>query len=178
MRNSRPLTVLTAAVATLALLAGGMLGCSPQPEPSPTPTAAFASEEEAFAAAEEVYRAYTHALNAERAGDTSTNSLDYLTGLALEDHLDSQEELDSNGIRVIGNTSVASFAPIDSELDSVPYSLTGMVCIDISGTSVIDEHDEDVTPLSRARTAMLEVGFTGSAAQLLISTSDLAETSC
>ena len=51
-----------AAAIVLALALGLTTAC--QPEPSPSPSApAFANEEEAFAAAEETYRAYVDALN-------------------------------------------------------------------------------------------------------------------
>ena len=49
-------------LATLALVAGLLGGCAGEPAPVET-TPAFASEDEAFAAAEETYRAYVDALN-------------------------------------------------------------------------------------------------------------------
>src|SRR5690606_38234156 len=54
------------------VLSALLVGCSPEPDPTPTPTAAFASEEEAFAAAEETYRAYIDAFNAVDLQDPAT----------------------------------------------------------------------------------------------------------
>lgn len=56
----RPLRLLAAIAAASLALAGCVPGDGPAPTPSPTATATavFASEEEALAAAEEVYRAY------------------------------------------------------------------------------------------------------------------------
>ncbi len=66
----------------LVLAAVTLSACAPTPTPSPTPTAAFASEEEAFAAAEEVYRAYIAASNDVDFQDPSTFEplADYTTG--------------------------------------------------------------------------------------------------
>jgi ABC-type oligopeptide transport system substrate-binding subunit len=51
------------AAATLALALALTTACAPDPAPTPSPTG-FASQEEAFAAAEATYRAYVDALNA------------------------------------------------------------------------------------------------------------------
>jgi len=56
-----------AAIAAVILL----VGCTPEPEPTPSPTG-FASEAEAFAAAEETYRAYVDAGNQVDLTDPST----------------------------------------------------------------------------------------------------------
>lgn len=53
-----------------ALLAGALTACTPEPEPTPTPP--FATEAEAFAAAEATYRAYVDALNAVDLSDPAT----------------------------------------------------------------------------------------------------------
>ena len=55
----------------LALVLGMATGCQPEPEPSPTGPV-FANEEEAFAAAEETYRAYVDALNQVDLSDPET----------------------------------------------------------------------------------------------------------
>ena len=55
----------------LAIVLGMATGCQPEPEPSPTGPV-FATEEEAFAAAEETYRAYVDALNQVDLSDPET----------------------------------------------------------------------------------------------------------
>lgn len=55
----------------IAVLACSLAACTPEPAPSPTPTG-FASEEEAFAAAEATYRAYVDALNEVDLSDPAT----------------------------------------------------------------------------------------------------------
>ncbi|MCB8044373.1 hypothetical protein JM654_09380 [Microbacterium oxydans] len=49
-----------------------LAGCTPSPAPTPTPTAVFASEEEAFAAAEETFTEYVLALNEIDTSDPTT----------------------------------------------------------------------------------------------------------
>ncbi len=61
----------SAAVVVALAVTLGATAC--QPEPTPTPTGpAFASEDEAFAAAEETYRAYVDALNQVDLSDPET----------------------------------------------------------------------------------------------------------
>jgi hypothetical protein len=60
-----------AAAATLALALALTTACAPDPAPTPSPTG-FASQEEAFAAAEATYRAYVDALNAVDLSDPAT----------------------------------------------------------------------------------------------------------
>ncbi|MET0860918.1 MAG: hypothetical protein ABW091_07810, partial [Microbacterium sp.] len=55
----------------LVLASAALSGCTPQPAPTPTPTG-FATEDEAFAAAEETYRAYVDALNQVDLSDPET----------------------------------------------------------------------------------------------------------
>ena len=52
-----------ASIAAAAAVVVMLSGCVAEPAPSPTPTSPFASEEEAFAAAEDTTRAYVDANN-------------------------------------------------------------------------------------------------------------------
>ena len=60
-----------AAALVLALALGMTTACQPEPAPSPSGPV-FANEEEAFAAAEETYRAYVDALNQVDLSDPET----------------------------------------------------------------------------------------------------------
>ncbi|HOQ22628.1 MAG TPA: hypothetical protein PLN62_09415, partial [Microbacterium sp.] len=66
-RMRRTFPAVGAALLALALVTG----CAPEPAPTPTPTG-FASDDEAFAAAEATYRAYVDALNAVDLSDPAT----------------------------------------------------------------------------------------------------------
>ncbi len=61
----------TAGLLIALAIATTVSACTPEPAPTPTPTG-FASEDEAFRAAEETYRAYVDALNAVDLADPAT----------------------------------------------------------------------------------------------------------
>lgn len=148
-------------------------GVLPAPEPTPTPTAAFASEEEAFAAAEETYRAYIEATNAERAGDTSQTSLDYLTGQAHDQELAAQRDLESRGVRIEGTTQVASFDGVRSNQGPQSADVEAHACLDITNARAIDEAGIDVTADGRSDIYGINITFTGPAGSLLIAAIEL-----
>lgn len=162
--------VWVGAVLALALATG----CMPEPEPTPSPTG-FASEEEAFAAAEETYRAYVDAVNARRTdAHSGVDPKSFLTGGALDADLRSDERFASKGIRIEGATSIRSF-----EMGSVTgdgIALT--VCLDATQTRVLDEQNNDVTPPDRPETLPLDVLMTGGRDGLLISESITGDSSC
>lgn len=132
-------------------------GCTPEPEPTPTPTAAFASEEEAFAAAEEVYREYNDAGNARLRGEQTPNPQDYLIATALEDDIDGLELLRTGGLRLVGEISVAKFVGQTADLSSSESQVVSTVCLDVSATQVVDANGTDVTPADRPTTLAQEV---------------------
>lgn len=138
-----------------ALALGALSGCAPSPEPSPTKTALFASDEEAFAAAEETYRAYTEASNARRNGDQSVDPQDFLTGEALESHIDSLRALDEAGLRVVGDVSVVDFRPMSDSVRRDGQSLSAVVCLDLANARTLNSDGDDVTPSDRPQVIAL-----------------------
>jgi hypothetical protein len=144
----------------LTLVAAGALalstsGCLGKPEPTPTPTVAFATDEEAFAAAEETYRAYVDALNARKLDENSLpDPIDFTFGEALEDELRANEIIKEADLAVVGNSQVVDVTPGRH----VPAESTTIdVCIDSSETRVLDSDGEDVTPEDRDERVLLEV---------------------
>lgn len=156
--------MLAAAGATLS-------ACSPQPAPTPTPTAAFASEEEAFAAAEETYRAYNDAVNRQRDGDAATDPQDFLVALALDNDIDAIRLFEQNGLHIAGHGEIKRIRGTEAALESVPQSVEMFICLDVSATRVLNTKDEDVTPKDRADLVALTVEFTASDNGLMISDS-------
>lgn len=159
----------------LALVATTMSGCAPEPQPSPTPTPAFASEEEAFAAAEEVYRAYNEAVNAERRGDADAEPRDYLVGLALDGDTNARQILGGEGLVISGNGVIADVARERAEIAHSEVLIEIRVCLDVSSTSVLDESGTDVTPVARQLRVPLRITMTESAHGLVISESTTDE---
>jgi len=164
-------------LALLALAAVPLCACTPEPVPSPTPTAAFATEDEAFAAAEEVYRAYLVAA-AERADGTAPDTPSaYLSGEALEADIETQRTLIDQHLQIIGASTIHEFVPLESSIDEPVATILVEICIDISGSRVIDQHGKDITPTDRPERGKLSVEFSGNGQQLLISRSTPAEES-
>ncbi|MFT3799426.1 hypothetical protein [Microbacterium sp.] len=163
-RRMRGTAAILAAAALCALLAG----CAPEPAPTPTPTG-FASEEEAFAAAEATYRAYVDAVNARRTdADSQPAPNDFLSGSALQDSIDGAGLLEDAGRHIVGATEAKSIERIAASQSSATLA----VCVDSSQTRVLDSHGADVTPTDRAETFLLRVEVVYAVPQPLILRSD------
>lgn len=172
-RRARHRRAAAAGVVAVALI--WTVGCAPEPAPTPTPTPAFASEEEAFAAAEEVYRAYNDAGNARRAGKDHLDPQHHLTGTALEGDIEAQNLLDSHGLRVVGDAEVISFTGESMEANGPEISIVGLVCLDVSSVTLLSDAGQDVTPIERGDVVAQRVSFLGSGESLLISDESSAE---
>jgi hypothetical protein len=141
----------------LAMVIGVTTGCQPEPQPSPS-TPIFATEEEAFAAAEETYRAYVDALNQRRADPASTPDPQvFLTGQALETDIDTQRQLDQADLALRGSTSISSVQRVSAQLDNGSVRLD--ICLDSTGTRVLNGEGEDVTPSDRDSISLITVDF-------------------
>lgn len=125
--------------------------CSPEPAPTPTPTG-FASEEEAFAAAEATYRAYVDALNEVDLSDPRTFEPVFaqLSGDALANEKKSLTAMHADDWAVSGGSSVADF-----EGERYQSSIVALSCLDVSeikvtdadGTSQVDPTRPDIYSL-------------------------------
>lgn len=154
-----------AGVLAACIALSGCLGTTP--EPTPTPTAAFASEEEAFAAAEKTYRAYVEADNARRENPQSEPDPEsFLIGEALERDIDSRLELDQLGVRLDGRSVVGAVVPMAA--DSASGNVNIHACYDSTETRVLNEAGDDVTMPDRDPTVMVEVSLTYVGGALLI----------
>ena len=157
MTSHRTAAHALAGISALVVTVGVLSGCTPEPDPTPTPTAAFASEEEAFAAAEEVYRAYNDAGNARLRGEQSPDPQDFLIGTVLEDDIDGLELLRASGLQLVGEISVPRFTGQTAELEASGARVVAIVCLDVSGTRVVNVDGADVTPAERPAKLSQEV---------------------
>lgn len=143
---------MIAALLSAALLVGG---CDGTPGPVKS-TPLFATEEEAFAAAEATYRAYVDLVNRRRdRSDSVPSPTTLLTGEALEADLQAQKKLSDAGLKIVGDTAVDRFDGISSDATSV----SAFVCIDATDTRVRDKNGNDVTPTNRELRSTLRVRF-------------------
>ncbi|GAA5209131.1 hypothetical protein [Microbacterium kyungheense] len=151
--------ILRATTVTLGFAAAAVMLCgclAPAPEPTPTPTAVFASEDEAFAAAEETYRAYVDAANARREDpDSEPDPQSFLVGDALERDVDSRRELAELGLQLVGSSSVTDMSFISADVSTGDVVI--QACYDSGGARVIDKTGVDVTPADRDATVMISI---------------------
>ncbi|WP_309105171.1 hypothetical protein [Microbacterium sp.] len=161
------------ALGVLALAGALLAGCSPAPEPTPTPTAAFASEEEAFAAAEETYRAYIDAFNAVDLQDPSTFEVihAHTTGDYQADERRQLSELNAEGYVRTGAIVVTEFTGVSAE----GYQVVARTCEDVSNVDFRDATGSSLVDPDRPSTYALEVTFQASDGELRISEVEAAE---
>ena len=170
MTSHRTAAHALAGISALVLTVGFLSGCTPEPDPTPTPTAAFASEEEAFAAAEEVYRAYNEA-----ADSATSNADEFLTGTALEEYLEGAQYLSANGLTLGGVTKVVSFVGKSADVSGEVARISAEACVDLSQSTVLDSSGANVTPTERADGWRFALTFIGDGNTLVIDTSSGAE---
>lgn len=141
------------------LVALALTACTPEPDPSPTPTG-FASDAEAFAAAEKTYRAYVDALNAIDFGDPSTFEpvLAWTTGtLNAEDRRDFSH-YHANDMEVVGAYRVTNVTPADVDASaSMPADVAIDACFDVSDTDVLDGSGSSVVSTTRPDVLALRI---------------------
>ena len=149
----------------------GITMCAPTPEPTPTPDAVFSTEAEAFAAAEETYRAYFDALNQVDVSDPKTFEplFALTTGEAYESDRKTMSEYHARKWTKTGDVVVTSFSGTEFDPDS--FSVAATACLDVSGTLLTDSAGESVVPPERADTYSVDLGFDWTGSDLKISTS-------
>lgn len=137
-------------VLALTLVAGVVTGCTPEPAPSPTATG-FATEEEAFAAAEETYRAYVDALNQVDLSDPETFEAVYAwtTGELNSADRKTFAQMHADRWTVGGQSQVALVAPRQmGGPDGTEVDLA--VCVDVGAVTLTDETGASVVDSDRA----------------------------
>lgn len=152
MRSSARLLVPLALICTLA-------GCAtPTPEPTPTPTG-FATEDEAFAAAEATYRGYVDASNQVDFSDPATAEDVYawLTESALDASREEITTASAEGWRRTGNAEIVLLQP--HALGEKATQATMDVCLDMSGVDVLDADGNSLVPDPRPGVQSIRVEF-------------------
>lgn len=165
--RSRNLILLT--LGTVAFATGPLVGCTPTPTPAPTPTAAFATEKEAFAAAEGVYKEYNDAVNDARGNKQALALEDFLTGKVLVAETATSKTLAESHIRLEGQTQVLDFSGVSADKGVAVSRVVARVCLDITNVRAIDAEGNDVTTAGRSDIYGLDVAFSGNSDSLLIS---------
>lgn len=129
-------------VAVVGIVLAGMLalgGCDGSPAPAAS-TPPFASEEEAFAAAEETYRAYVDALNEVDLADPETFEPVFAltTGELNANERKTLSQMHANEWIVRGRSAVRVLEA--GGYDDIRSQTTLLVCLDVSDIRVVDAH--------------------------------------
>lgn len=134
-----------------------LAGCTPSPAPTPTPTAAFASEEEAFAAAEETFTEYADATNSTDLTDPSSFAevFDWLTGEALASARENYSQFYAAGITRSGSSAFDAFTPIEYAHATV----TARTCLDVSEVQLSNADGSSAVPADRPPRQSIEIVF-------------------
>lgn len=174
----------THVIALPLLLVLTLTGCGSPPvalEPEPTPEElAFATEEEALAAAIEVYEGFqlVYSELARRPGDDPTQLSDWATGDYLAASLAGLETMRTNQWTRVGAARASNFVL----LDYAPHAASGAVvvelCHDVSAVQLMDASGESVAPDDRVLVGTMVATFDRVGSQLLLSNRELVEEGC
>ncbi|WP_235565616.1 hypothetical protein [Microbacterium sp. Root166] len=133
----------------MAVLAAVLTGCTPEPEET-DPTPVFSSEAEAFAAAEETYRAYVDALNQVDLSDPETFEEVYAwtTGEANSAARTTFSQMHADSWTVSGESSPTLIEPRSAggaEVTDVELA----VCLNVAGVNLVDADGQSVVASDR-----------------------------
>lgn len=190
----RPRHRAVTTVGILFLIVATLSGCSatPAPVPAPSDTAAppvaeetaappvFASDDEALAAAEAAYSAYTQGSNEFAASPKNRNGSDKFGELVSQRYLP-EVTASLNSFAESGNVGrgAVSFDTVSllsfSELSPGHVEVSLYLCADVSGLRVLDAKGVDVTAIDRSERTPTQVAFVSSvenASKLLVDRED------
>lgn len=172
-RRPHRLAAILALTALFALTACGPRDTNPPPPPTPSSTDAppFASDEEALAAAEAVYREYLQVIS-------NIPDFTHLRRLGTSEIVAREEatyrKLASEGFSGRGESQVVSF----SLQQYSNAELSAYACVDVSAVRILDATGVDVTPPDRPDRSTLLVSFVFDNGKPFLSRSELWSSSC
>lgn len=171
-RAPRLLQSVIALVATTGLL----VGCSHDPTPTPTSTSLFATEGDAFAAAEQVYRDYVDASNAIDLGNPGTFEAveEFTTGRYQSEERKNLSAMHANGYVSGGNITVEWFSGVAMSAND---NVTALACNDVSETTLFDRNGVSIVSPGRPDRYAVELTFLPADGRLKISSSTASEDS-
>ena len=134
-------------------------GCAPHPDQATAAAPAFASDDEAFAAAELTYRAYNDALNQVDPANPQTFEAAY--AFTADDFEASDKENFTNmraeHTTIVGESIVTKFLP--RRVGRLRETVSATVCVDVSAVDVLDASGTSVVSPDRPDVYALDVDF-------------------
>ena len=154
---------VAAVAVALVLVVGMTTGCQPEPGPSPSGPI-FANEDEAFAAAEETYRAYVDALNQVDLSDPETFEAVYAwtTGDFDASERKTLSEMHAESWTVSGRSEIARIDRLGAD-DALSKIELGS-CVGVSSVMLLDADGVSQVSPDRPDLQMTTVDLTWSAA--------------
>lgn len=137
----------------------------------------FASEDAAFTAAEEVYRAYNDALNKVDPSDPSTFEPVYAlsSGSARKADRENLSRMHAEGHRISGSAVVLSFQGTSSE---PPFTaVSAIACLDVSAVHIADSEGNSLVNPDRPNVYAILITFLDRDGRLVVDESQRAEDS-
>lgn len=146
-----------ARILVLGIFAALLAGCAPEPVAEVTPSPTFASEAEAFAAAEATYRAYVDALNQVDLADPETFEAVYAwtTGEANASAREYLSELHADGATLRGQSQVDTVVALRGS----DHETTVAACLDVHAVELLDVSGESIVDDGRPDKQSFEVAF-------------------
>lgn len=163
-RMRRTFPAVGAALLALALVTG----CAPEPAPTPTPTG-FASDDEAFAAAEATVRDYFDASNVVDLSDPRTFDAVFALTTADQNAFDRKRysEYSAEGYVLSGTSNVISTRP--SSWDPAQEIAVVETCLDVSSLDLKKSDGTSLVSSDRPDKQSLEITLKASSRQFRIS---------
>lgn len=170
-----PLLAMTlVAVAVLAACGPAPGRFRPEMTVAPVDAPLFASDAEALAAAEEVYREYFAVANGGGTSADIETLRPYVSESWLQVELDGRRDFEARGVRVEGQPNLLWMRLQQHEAGGVK----AYVCLDLSPARLLDSAGLDVTPEDRGQEALLLVTLVQFEHDLVIDGSALWSKSC
>jgi hypothetical protein len=141
-----------AVVIAIPALAGCVAAPPGAPAPTPAPSPTLTQEQQDDAAFRDVFTRY---VDLDANTDTEDDLAQLLTGNVLEGEKSGLADARRTGERQDGKEAASGFQVTDRGVDpdGLPY-MTAQVCLDSSGTRLLDANGEDVTPQRDARLSL------------------------
>ncbi|WP_404432561.1 hypothetical protein LG299_00735 [Microbacterium lacus] len=152
------ITRLAGAFAVAALVASALVGCSTPTDPA-EPTPLFTSEAQAFAAAEETYRAYVDALNQVDLSDPATFEPVFAltTGEANAEFRATFSQMHADEWVVAGDSRASLVEPV--EWSNAERLITLAICLDVSQVTLTDADGISMVSADRPDTQSMLVSL-------------------